>query len=85
MTHETESTDAAGRVPAADPSKDPDTTVETIMTQDVVTVDMDDPLYLIQRIFQREGFHHLLVVEEDQLVGVISDRDLLPAISPYVR
>ncbi len=46
---------------------------------------MDDPLYLIQRIFQREGFHHLLVVEEDQLVGVISDRDLLPAISPYVR
>ena len=85
MTHETESTDGAGRVPAADPSKDPETTVETIMTQDVVTVDMDDPLYLIQRIFQREGFHHLLVVEEDALVGVISDRDALSAISPYVN
>ncbi len=85
MTHETESTDGAGRVPAADPSKDPETTVETIMTQDVVTVDMDDPLHLIQRIFQREGFHHLLVVEEDTLVGAISDRDVLSAISPYVN
>ncbi len=85
MTHETEGTDGAGRVPAADPSKDPDTTVETIMTQEVVTVDMDDPLHLIQRIFQREGFHHLLVVEEDALVGVISDRDVLSAISPYLN
>ncbi len=35
MTHETESTDADGRVPAADLSKDPDTTVETIVTQDL--------------------------------------------------
>ena len=83
MTHQTEGTD--GRVPATDPSKDPETPVETIMTRDVVTLDMDDPLHLIQRIFQREGFHHLLVVEEDQLVGVISDRDLLSAISPYVN
>jgi len=83
MTHQTGGTD--GRVPATGPSKDPETPVETIMTRDVVTLDMDDPLHLIQRIFQREGFHHLLVVEEDELVGVISDRDLLSAISPYVN
>ena len=62
MTHETEGTDGAGRALAADPSKDPGTTVEKIMTRDVVTLDMDDPLHLIQRIFQREGFHHLLVL-----------------------
>ena len=59
-------------------------TVEEIMTTRVVTVEMDDSLEIIRDIFRKVRFHHLLVVDNERLVGVISDRDLLKAISPYV-
>jgi acetoin utilization protein AcuB len=57
----------------------------TIMTARVVTVEMDDRLEVVKEIFDTKSFHHLLVVDEDRkLSGVVSDRDLLRAISPYV-
>jgi len=58
--------------------------VETIMTTKVVTVEMDDTLATIRNIFDRVRFHHLLVVENQKLVGIISDRDFFKAISPYL-
>lgn len=54
------------------------------MNTRVVTVEMDDSLDTIRDIFQRVRFHHVLVVSDRKLVGVISDRDLLKAISPFV-
>ncbi len=54
------------------------------MTTTLVSVEMDDPLQAIKHIFENTNFHHLLVVSDDKLIGVISDRDLLKAISPYV-
>src|SRR5262245_11413671 len=30
----------------------------------------------LQELMEREGFHHLLVLQNDKLVGVISDRDI---------
>ncbi len=59
-------------------------TVDTIMTKYVVRVNMDDPVSVIQFKLQQGHFHHLLVVEGDELVGVISDRDLLRALSPFL-
>lgn len=59
-------------------------TVGTVMSRRVVTVEMDDNLATIQRLFKEHRFHHLLVVERGALVGVISDRDLLKAISPNI-
>jgi acetoin utilization protein AcuB len=58
--------------------------IKRIMTTSPVTVSMDDPLSRIKEIFDRHGFHHLLVVENRQLVGIISDRDLLKALSPHL-
>jgi acetoin utilization protein AcuB len=58
--------------------------VESIMTKRVVTVGFDDTLETVQQIFQQAGFHHLLVVEDGQLQGVVSDRDLLRALSPFI-
>lgn len=60
-------------------------TVEKIMTTHVVTVDMDDTLKEIREIFEHASFHHILVIENKKLVGIISDRDLLKAVSPYAN
>ena len=62
-----------------------DVHLRDIMTVRVVTVEMDDPLRTVKQIFDSTKFHHLLVVNEDnELYGVVSDRDLLRALSPYV-
>lgn len=60
------------------------TTVDAIMTRRVVTVEMDDTLLLIRGLFKYLKFHHLLVVNNRKLVGIISDRDLLRALSPFL-
>lgn len=59
--------------------------VDSIMTGDVVTVTPDAALMDIRRLLHERGFRHLLVTEaDDRLVGVISDRDMLKAISPFL-
>jgi len=58
--------------------------VKNIMRTGIVTVEMDDSLGMIKEIFDNASFHHLLVVESNRLVGVISDRDLLKSLSPGV-
>ncbi len=58
--------------------------VEKIMSKRVVTVEMDDSLVTVKKIFDNVSFHHLLVVDSDRLFGVISDRDLLKALSPNI-
>ncbi len=55
--------------------------VEKIMIKRVVTVEMDDSLKVVKEIFDNVRFHHLLVVESGKLFGVLSDRDLLKALS----
>ena len=59
--------------------------VGSIMTRRVVSVEMDDRLDVVKTIFDTLKFHHLLVVDSGgKLKGVVSDRDLLKALSPYV-
>lgn len=55
-----------------------------IMTARVVTVHLDDALETIRYLFEETGFHHLIVVDQQRAVGVISDRDLLRALSPFI-
>jgi acetoin utilization protein AcuB len=58
--------------------------IEKIMSQPVVTVTLDDTLRLVKEVFENAKFHHLLVVDKGKLYGVISDRDLLKYISPFI-
>ena len=60
-------------------------TVDKIMSRRVVSVHMDDSLKKVRETFEHVRFHHLLVMENGRLAGVISDRDLLKAVSPYVN
>ena len=59
-------------------------TVHAIMAKRVVTVTMDDSLARVRDLFNEFHFHHLLVTQDHRLVGIISDRDMLKAVSPYV-
>ena len=54
------------------------------MTRRVVSVELDDQLSTVKEIFEQVKFRHLLVIEEGKLFGVVSDRDLLKAISPNI-
>jgi len=56
--------------------------IKRLMTRHPVTVSLDDTLARVRDLFQRHRFHHLLVVEDGRLIGVVSDRDLLKALSP---
>lgn len=58
--------------------------IENIMSKRVVKVVFDDTLATVKQIFDEAKFHHLLVVEDDKLHGVVSDRDLLRAVSPFI-
>ena len=58
--------------------------LEEIMTTDVVTVGMDEKLKKVQEIFERHKFHHILIVDNNELVGIVSDRDLLKQLSPFL-
>jgi acetoin utilization protein AcuB len=59
--------------------------VGKIMTARVVTVEMDDRLEVVKQIFDTLNFHHLLVIDDrKKLTGIVSDRDLLKALSPQL-
>ncbi len=59
--------------------------VQDIMSTRVATVALDDRLRDVKKIFDSMRFHHLLAVEDDgTLYGVVSDRDLLRALSPFI-
>jgi acetoin utilization protein AcuB len=51
--------------------------VASIMTRKMIMAEMDDSLFKVRNFFKYAEFHHILVVEDRKLVGVISDRDLL--------
>jgi acetoin utilization protein AcuB len=58
--------------------------VRDIMTSPVVSIPPDISLQEAYRTMQEKGIRHLPVVEEDKLVGIITDRDLRLATSTLV-
>ncbi|GMM68084.1 MAG: CBS domain-containing protein [Pseudomonadota bacterium] len=58
--------------------------ISQIMSTRVVSVHMDDSLQSLRELFAATGFHHLVVVNDNVLKGIISDRDLMKAVSPFV-
>lgn len=59
--------------------------VADIMSRSPITIGMDAPLERVKDMFERYRFHHVLVIEDRKLVGVVSDRDLLKHVSPFVH
>ncbi len=59
-----------------------DVSVEDIMTRDVVTVGPDWDLVEAAAEMARRRIRHLVVYEGGRLLGVLSVRDVLPALLP---
>ncbi len=50
--------------------------VASIMSRKVVTAEIGDTLWTVSEIFENTEFHHIFVVDNRNLAGIISDRDL---------
>jgi CBS domain-containing protein len=55
----------------------PDTPITQIMTQPLKTIDSDSPAFAALRLMLEENIHHIPIVEEGKIIGVISSSDLL--------
>lgn len=59
--------------------------VKDLMTADPVTIKPDTPLRKIIGLMKQNSFRQLPVVEENHLVGIVSDRDVRLAVnSPMI-
>ncbi len=55
--------------------------VEEIMTKNVVTLKKEDTIRKAYTILQENKFHHIPIIDEDNVViGIISDRDIRDAL-----
>lgn len=53
--------------------------VQGIMAEDVVTIDRNDDLRLVDDIMAERHIRHIPVLEDGQLVGLVTQRDLFKA------
>jgi acetoin utilization protein AcuB len=54
--------------------------VQDVMQRGVVVVNPDTPLSEAMRLLQRRGIRHLPVLDQGNLVGIVSDRDVKAAV-----
>src|SRR5262249_44603053 len=59
--------------------------VAELMTTKLHVIGPDDSVEGAVRLLQQQGVRHLLVVENRDLVGILSDRDLKRALDPQKR
>ncbi len=57
-----------------------DTQIEEVMTKNVQTVEPDDNIEDCMKIVVSKGFRHLPIVEDGELIGVVSANDLLAEV-----
>jgi acetoin utilization protein AcuB len=55
-----------------------------MMSKKLITVELEDKLSVVKDIFESMNIHHLVVVEDKKVFGVVSDRDLYKALSPNI-
>ena len=58
--------------------------IADIMTDNVHKISPSDTLDDLKKIFDRVSYRHLLVEENQKLVGVVSDRDVMKRTSPFL-
>ncbi|MBA6379008.1 MULTISPECIES: CBS domain-containing protein [unclassified Colwellia] len=55
-----------------------------IMSTNLITLELDDDLSKAKAIFDQHSIHHILILCDKQLVGVVTDRDIYKHLSPTI-
>ena len=63
----------------------PPQSAATIMKKHPVCVDPETELFSLASVFVDHGLRHLPVVENHELLGIVSRRDILKALNDYYR
>ena len=58
---------------------------QQIMTGPALSIDLDESLARARRMFKIHGIHHLLVTEQQRLVGLLTQDDLWRQLSPFLN
>jgi len=69
--------------PQPQPESQPIRVIE-LAARDLVTIGLDETLGWARKLFEHHRFHHIVVVDGGRIVGVLSDRDLLKHLSPFI-
>jgi len=59
-------------------------TIRDHMSTDLTTVAPHTSLLELRILMKKGRFHHLIVMDGEELQGILSDRDLLAALSPFL-
>jgi len=59
--------------------------ITEIMSSELITSTLDDFLSEVKEVLAVKKIKHLVIIEEGKLMGILSERELLLAISPYVN
>ncbi len=58
--------------------------VHEVMTKHVICAHMDETLDVVRDLLSSRRIHHVVVLEDNRIVGIISDRDVLRHMSPFM-
>lgn len=58
--------------------------VSELMQTKINKVHFDERLFTVKSIFEKTKIHYAIVVEDNKIFGVVSDRDLYTALSPNI-
>ena len=65
----------------ADGDPDPDATVGTVMTTELITTTADEPIQTVADLMINHGFQHLPIIEDGEVIGLISSTDMAAYLS----
>lgn len=65
----------------ADGDPDPDATVGTVMTTELITTTADESIQTVADLMINHGFQHLPIIEDGEVIGLISSTDMAAYLS----
>ena len=59
----------------------PNIPVSEVMTKDVIAIHVDDSLNIVSKTFENHSFHHIPILNQGKLAGILSKEDILRLLS----